>query len=75
MSEARDKELQSAVAAVRLAARACQAVQQRLATADALEKKDKSPVTVADFASQAVVCAKLTEAFPYIPIVAEEGNG
>jgi 3'(2'), 5'-bisphosphate nucleotidase len=40
--------------------------------ADALEKGDRSPVTVADFGSQALVCQRLTTAFPEDRIVAEE---
>src|SRR5690606_1141486 len=66
------EELRHATAAVRAAARVCRAVQERLVTAEALEKKDKSPVTVADYASQALVCAALEEAFPDDPIVGEE---
>jgi 3'(2'), 5'-bisphosphate nucleotidase len=37
-----------------------------------LEKGDKSPVTVADFGSQALVCRYLRSAFPADAIVAEE---
>ena len=37
-----------------------------------MTKKDKSPVTVADFGAQAVICRALNEAFPGDPIVAEE---
>jgi 3'(2'), 5'-bisphosphate nucleotidase len=40
----------------------------------ALEKRDKSPVTVADFASQAIVCRSLEQALPGDPIVAEEAS-
>ena len=65
-------ELKTAVAAVRLAATVTQAVQANLVTEDTLQKKDRSPVTVADFASQAVVCKALMEAFPDDPIVGEE---
>lgn len=65
-------EVRVAVAAVRAAARVCRAVQERLVTAETLQKKDKSPVTVADFASQAIVCAHLEAAFPADPIVGEE---
>jgi 3'(2'), 5'-bisphosphate nucleotidase len=65
-------ELQIAVAAVRQAAIVTQAVQKDLVTADTLQKKDRSPVTVADFASQAVVCKALHHAFPNDPIVGEE---
>ena len=47
--------------------RICRAVAQRLVTADTLEKKDQSPVTVADFASQAIVCQRLERALPGRP--------
>jgi 3'(2'), 5'-bisphosphate nucleotidase len=65
------REQQIAVAAVREAAALCQAVQAQI-TPQTLEKKDKSPVTVADFGSQALVCRAIHEAFPHDPIVAEE---
>ena len=67
-----EEELATALAAVRSAMGVCQTVQAKLITADTLTKKDKSPVTVADFASQAVVCAALTQAFASDPIVGEE---
>jgi 3'(2'), 5'-bisphosphate nucleotidase len=41
---------------------------------DSLEKGDRSPVTVADFGSQALVCQCLAEAFPQDVIVAEEDS-
>jgi 3'(2'), 5'-bisphosphate nucleotidase len=41
---------------------------------DSLEKDDRSPVTVADFGSQALVCQCLAEAFPQDVIVAEEDS-
>ncbi len=63
---------QVAMEAVTLAARATRAVQWELVTADTLEKKDRSPVTVADFASQALVCERLAGWFPDEPVVAEE---
>ena len=59
-----------AIGAVRVAATACRAVRQRLVSPETLEKRDRSPVTVADFASQAVVCARLENLDE--PIVAEE---
>lgn len=64
-------ELQTALAAVRKAARVTQAVQKQI-TDDVLEKKDSSPVTIADYASQAVICHALKNAFPDDPIVGEE---
>lgn len=60
-----------ALAAVREAARLTQAVQAELRP-DVIEKRDRSPVTVADFGSQALVCRTIKEAFPHDPIIAEE---
>ena len=69
-----EAELAAGIGDVRAAARVCQAVQQRLVTAETLEKKDKSPVTVADFASQAIVCERLMHALPDDGVVGEEGS-
>eukprot|EP00752_Nemacystus_decipiens_P015242 g13575.t1 len=68
-----ENELKIAVQAVRDAAKVCRKVQAALVTAETLEKKDKSPVTVADFASQAVVCKALADAFGDDRVVGEEG--
>jgi len=67
-----DTEMNAALGAVRAASRICIAVQRDLVAAQTLEKKDKSPVTVADFASQAVICAALQREFPADPVVGEE---
>ena len=67
-----EPELQTAIAAVRRAAQVCQTVQRAIPSA--MEKQDKSPVTVADFASQAVICQALAEAFPNDPIIGEEDS-
>lgn len=66
------KERAVAIAAVERASRVCQAVFKNLVTAQTLTKKDKSPVTVADFSAQAVVNAILEQHFPNDPIVGEE---
>ncbi len=66
-------ELKTALEAVRQACRVCRNAQSRI-TAESLEKKDKSPVTVADFASQAVICRALAAAFPDDLIIAEEDS-
>lgn len=66
-------EQEVAIKAVREAASLCQAVQAQI-TSSVLEKKDKSPVTVADFGSQALVCRAIREAFPGDPIIAEEDS-
>jgi 3'(2'), 5'-bisphosphate nucleotidase len=70
----RETQLRAAIDAVRAASRVCRDVQQRLVSEDTLEKKDKSPVTVADFASQAIVCARLSEALPGARVVGEEDS-
>lgn len=45
---------------------------QRETVLPSLTKVDKSPVTVADFTSQAIIGRVLSQAFPEIPLVAEE---
>ena len=66
------QELEVALEAVREAAAVCRQVQSSI-SAESLEKKDKSPVTVADFASQALICRRLQTAFPEDPVIGEEG--
>ena len=68
----RSADLRAAIDAVREASRACRAVQRRMVRPETLEKKDKSPVTVADFASQGIVCAKLAEYRADDALVGEE---
>ncbi|MDA1029108.1 MAG: 3'(2'),5'-bisphosphate nucleotidase [Bacteroidetes bacterium] len=60
-----------AMAAVREASDLCRTVQQEL-KGDSITKMDKSPVTVADFGSQALVCSRIRSAYPDDPIIAEE---
>jgi 3'(2'), 5'-bisphosphate nucleotidase len=62
-----------AVEAVQQAARLCLQIEAELVL-DAMTKDDRSPVTVADFASQAVTARRLDSAFPRDPLVAEEGS-
>ena len=66
-----EHEQRVAIAAVREASRLCRAVAAEISS-DVLAKKDKSPVTVADFGSQALICRALLETFPDDPVVAEE---
>ncbi|CAN0873689.1 SAL1 phosphatase [Linum grandiflorum] len=71
------KELAAAKKAVSLAARLCQKVQKALLQSDVQSKSDKSPVTVADYGSQAVISLVLQRELPSIPfsLVAEEDSG
>lgn len=70
MSYQTEKEI--AISAVIQAAKLCQKVRQDIPPA--LAKQDKSPVTVADFGSQAIICQALKEVFPDTPIVGEEDS-
>ena len=67
-----ESELRTALEAVRQAARVCRAVQSSITT-ESLAKKDNSPVTVADYASQALICRTLQTKFPSDPVIGEEG--
>jgi 3'(2'), 5'-bisphosphate nucleotidase len=64
-------ERHHAIHAVREAAALCRAVRSALAP-EVLSKADLSPVTVADFGSQALIARALAEAFPEDPLIAEE---
>jgi 3'(2'), 5'-bisphosphate nucleotidase len=65
-----EKEKQVAIDAAMAAAKLCQRVRQDIPAA--IEKSDKSPVTVADYGSQALICKAVSDVFPDDPIVAEE---
>lgn len=69
-----NQELEIAIVAVKKACSLCTAVQSTLVSEETITKKDKSPVTVADFGVQAVICHELKNAFPNDPIVAEEDS-
>ncbi len=66
-----EREKQVAIQAALAAAKLCEQVRREIAL-EALEKNDRSPVTVADYGSQAVVCQTLAETFPDDPVVGEE---
>ena len=62
------------VEAVRAAGRICRDVQAELVASDSVRKEDRSPVTVADLASQAVIAHRLAEAFPDVALAGEEDS-
>ncbi|MEQ1634526.1 MAG: inositol monophosphatase family protein, partial [Planctomycetota bacterium] len=72
----RTLELDIALLAVERAALAAMAVRAQMGErgAGTITKEDRSPVTVADFAAQAVVAATLQEAFRNDPLVGEEDS-
>ncbi|REJ75078.1 MAG: 3'(2'),5'-bisphosphate nucleotidase [Acidobacteria bacterium] len=74
MSPAPDSETlrRAATDAVRAASTLCRTVQTALVSEETLTKRDRSPVTIADYGAQAVVSTLLRRAAPGIPIVGEE---
>ena len=67
------EEVTVALAAVLEAAKLCQKVQATVSP-EMMQKKDRSPVTVADFGSQALVCHVINETFPDDPVIGEEDS-
>ncbi|CAN0842395.1 Putative PAP-specific phosphatase, mitochondrial [Linum grandiflorum] len=71
------RELESAVEIVERACRICVDVQSSVSSSkgSSVEKSDSTPVTIADFGVQAFISYELDQAFPAIPLVAEEDSG
>ena len=69
-----DHALTTARRAVAEASVVCRSVQKDLDRIRSITKDDRSPVTIADFASQAVICHRLTEALGPIRMAAEEDS-
>ncbi len=65
-------EKEHARQAVIRAAVLCRQVQAEMIHPTSTQKADRSPVTVADYGSQALICQGLAEAFSGDPVVAEE---
>jgi 3'(2'), 5'-bisphosphate nucleotidase len=66
--------LEVAIESVRQAAAICRSVRAAFRPELAASKADQSPVTVADYASQALISLCLAEAFPDDAIVGEESS-
>jgi 3'(2'), 5'-bisphosphate nucleotidase len=69
-----DREIAAARDAAREAALLCEDVRREMVGTH-LTKEDRSPVTVADFGAQAVICRRLEDAFTDDPVVGEEDAG
>ncbi len=67
-------EVVTAIRAVVMASELCRKIEKNLVGRAFLVKSDRSPVTVADYGSQAIICKVLKEAFPKDTIVAEEDS-
>jgi 3'(2'), 5'-bisphosphate nucleotidase len=68
-----EQEKQVAITAVTTAAKLCEQVRREQSSL-VITKPDSSPVTVADFGAQAVICRALSEAFPTDRIIGEESS-
>ena len=67
------QEKEMAIRAVIAASGLTRSIQKDLA-GRSIQKEDRTPVTVADYGSQAVICKIVNDAFPDDPIVAEEDS-
>lgn len=65
------EEKKVAIAAVVSAAKLCEQVRQSHFLAS-MDKADRTPITIADFGAQAVICRAIAGSFPADAIVAEE---
>ncbi|MFB6248102.1 MAG: 3'(2'),5'-bisphosphate nucleotidase [Salinibacter sp.] len=72
MSTSYERERTLAFEAVQAAAALCESVRDD--KGEVLRKDDRTPVTVADFGSQALICRALMAAFPEDPVIAEEDS-
>ncbi len=67
-------EVKTALRAVKMASALCEKVRKELAGGESILKSDRSPVTIADYGSQAIICKFIKETFPSDTIVAEEDS-
>jgi 3'(2'), 5'-bisphosphate nucleotidase len=72
--EEHSPEVVTALNATIMASELCQKVKMDLTKEGSMLKSDKSPVTIADFGSQAIICKWIKEKFPNDIIVAEEDS-
>ena len=77
MGNPMDQNSPEAVTAIQGAMKAsglCQKIRMDLAGGESIQKSDRSPVTIADYGSQAIICKLIRERFPNDTIVAEEDS-
>jgi 3'(2'), 5'-bisphosphate nucleotidase len=67
-------EVVIAIQAMIMASAFCQKLGKDLVGRESLLKSDRSPVTIADYGSQAIICKFIREAFPRDNVVAEEDS-
>lgn len=67
-------EIVTAIKSITMASKACERIRKELNSIKSILKDDKSPVTIADYCSQAIICNVLKTAFPNDNIIAEEDS-
>ena len=67
-------EVATAIQAAINASALCERIRTDLAGVESILKSDRSPVTIADYGSQAIICKLIRERFPNDTIVAEEDS-
>ncbi len=72
MSYKQEKDTATSIAGI--TGKLCKDIQLEMIGSSAFHKEDRSPVTVADFSAQAIICKFLKEKFPNDPIVGEEDS-
>ena len=66
------REKETVIRAVTAASNLLKSIQNNIKRS--IQKEDRTPVTVADYGSQAIICKIINDAFPKDPIVAEEDS-
>lgn len=67
-------EVVTAIQAAIKASALCQRIRMDLVGGESILKSDRSPVSIADYGSQAIICKLIRERFPNDAIVAEEDS-
>jgi len=67
-------EFVTALEAMIKASSLCQKIREDFVGGESILKRDRSPVTIADYGSQAIICKLIKERFPGDTIVAEEDS-
>ncbi len=67
-------EVVTAIQAAIKASALCQRIRMDLVGGESILKSDRSPVSIADYGSQAIICKLIRERFPNDTIVAEEDS-
>jgi 3'(2'), 5'-bisphosphate nucleotidase len=67
-------ELEIAIKSLLIASKLCETIRNELDTVKTILKNDRSPVTVADYSVQAIICKNIKTMFPNDNIIAEENS-